>query len=157
MYTHTINKIEGNRAFVTLHKGAGETETYTEQVVLEEAQFATESTPFIPPVFGTVEHTRPKIVHTDVVIDFANQSELPTKIQERIDAIENPLAPVEPTPEELARTAWLEQWRTYERANRAMKALAEAGFEPTEEEQTRFDALKNWVGNNRKPEYSQYI
>lgn len=62
-----------------------------------------------------------------------------------------------PTAEEITRNAWLEQWHIYERANRAMKALAEAGFEPTAEEQTRFNALKNWVGQNRKPEYSQYI
>jgi hypothetical protein len=65
--------------------------------------------------------------------------------------------PVVPTAEELARDAWLEQWWIYERANRAMKALAEAGFEPTEEETTRFNALKNWVGANRRPEYSQYL
>jgi hypothetical protein len=62
-----------------------------------------------------------------------------------------------PTAEELARNAWLEQWRIYEKANRAMKALAEAGFEPTEDETTQFEALKQWVGTNRKPEYSQYI
>ncbi len=67
-----------------------------------------------------------------------------------------PVAP-ELTPEEIERSAWLEQWRVYERANRAMKALAEAGFEPTEEETARFNTLKNWVGTNRKPEYSQYI
>jgi hypothetical protein len=65
--------------------------------------------------------------------------------------------PEPPSEEELARIAWLEQWRVYEKANRAMKALAEAGFEPTQEEQTQFDALKLWVGTNRKPEYSQYI
>lgn len=67
----------------------------------------------------------------------------------------------EPTPEstveEVARNAWLEQWYVYKKANNAMKELAEAGFEPTTEETTRFEALKNWVGTNRKPEYSQYI
>lgn len=63
----------------------------------------------------------------------------------------------EPTVEELERIAWLEQWHVYVKANQAMKALAEAGFEPTTEETTRFNTLKNWVGANRKPEYSQFI
>ncbi len=159
MYTHTINKIEGNTAYVTLHKDTGETETYTEQVTVSDAVFATEDTPFIPPVFDLIEHTRPVVINTDIVISFDDESELLSKIQEEIDAIENPqpISPIQPTPEELARNAWLEQWHIYEKANRAMKALSEAGFEPTEEETTRFNALKNWVGQNRKPEYSQFI
>jgi len=63
----------------------------------------------------------------------------------------------EKTAEELEREAWLEQWRVYQKANEAMKALAEAGMEPTEEETTRFNTLKKWVADNRKPEYSQYL
>jgi hypothetical protein len=64
---------------------------------------------------------------------------------------------VELTAEEEARDTWLAQWRVYEKANGAMKSLTQAGIEATAEETTRFNVLKTWVGDNRKPEYSQFI
>lgn len=64
---------------------------------------------------------------------------------------------IEPTAEEKAREMWLAQWQVYSKANTAMKALSEAGIEATEDEMTRFNALKKWVGDNRKPEYSQFM
>ncbi len=163
MYTHTINKIVGNRAFVTLHKQTDETEIYTEQVTVSDAVFATEETPFIPPVFGIVEHTRPKVIHTDVVVTFTNQSEIPAKVQEQIDLIENPPQPeptpepVPPTAEELARDAWLAQFQLLERSLRAKEKLEAVGLSFDEEEQARFDALVDWVAKNRKIEYVEYM
>ena len=64
---------------------------------------------------------------------------------------------IELTADEKARDTWLEQWRVYSNANRAMKELADAGIEATTEEVARFEALKKWVADNRKPEYSQFI
>ena len=61
------------------------------------------------------------------------------------------------TAEEAERNTWLEQWRVYSNANRAMKELADAGIEATTEEVTRFETLKKWVADNRKPEYSQFM
>lgn len=155
MYTHEI--ISQANGIATVSFFNGETETYTEQVIVSEAQFATEDTPFIPPVYEIIEHIRPKTI----TATFPDDESLEAAIQARLDALNTPPQPdpvVEPpTAEELARDAWLEQWRIYEKANRAMKALEEAGFEPTEEETTRFNTLKTWVGKNRKPEYSQYI
>ena len=59
--------------------------------------------------------------------------------------------------DEVAQELWLAQWAVYEKANNAMKALTEAGIESTPAEITRFNALKTWVGDNRKPEYAQYM
>lgn len=74
-----------------------------------------------------------------------------------IDLVVEEVPEPEKTPEELARDAWLEQWRTYEKADKGMKALRDAGIEPTQEELTRFEALKAWVADNRKPEYVAYL
>ena len=63
----------------------------------------------------------------------------------------------DPTPEEAERDAWIEQWESYRHAKKAMEELAEAGIEPTEEEIESFEALKKWVADNRKIEYSQYV
>lgn len=152
MYTHEITSRSNGIATVTFSNG--ETETYTEQVIVSEAQFATEDTPFIPPVYEIIEHTRPKVI----TVTFKDDADLTDKITTKLNELNGivPIAP-EPTAEEIARNLWIDQWRVYVKANTAMKALAEAGFTPTEEETTRFTALKNWVGANRKPEYSQYI
>lgn len=152
MYTHTITSQANGIATVSFTNG--ETEIYTEQITVSDAQFATEETPFIPPVYEVVEHTRPHVI----TVTFKDDETLTASINAELDKLNGvvPTTP-EPTPEELARNAWLEQWHIYVKANNAMKALAEAGFEPTAEETARFTALKNWVGTNRKPEYSQYI
>ena len=63
----------------------------------------------------------------------------------------------EPTAEEQAQAAWLEQWNRYKGALAGMKALAEAGVEPTAEEKGDFEALKRWVADNRKKEYTHLI
>jgi hypothetical protein len=170
MYSVTIQNTsineEGNAyASVAFSRDTGEVEQYRDLITLED---------------GTQEYTeileRPRIETIYKNIFFTSQENLNSQVnaeKARLDALlvalsGVPLGDFAPTPEpipepeppseeELARNAWLEQWRVYEKANRAMKALAEAGFEPTQEEQTQFDALKLWVGTNRKPEYSQYI
>jgi hypothetical protein len=81
----------------------------------------------------------------------------PTIAEGSIDLAEEVIAEEVKTAEEVAREAWLEQWHIYEKANTGMKSLAEAGIEATAEEVTRFNALKTWVAENRKPEYSQYL
>lgn len=63
----------------------------------------------------------------------------------------------EPTAEEIARGIWLEKWNDYKLAQRAMQELEKAGIAPTVEEQTAFDALKTWVGENRRKEYMYFI
>ena len=90
---------------------------------------------------------------------FEASEALKTQLSEgdEIDLSEPEKETPEPTPEEVARDAWLEQWQTYEKANSAMKALADASIEATPEEVTRFTALKTWVADNRKPEYSQFM
>ena len=66
-------------------------------------------------------------------------------------------APAEKTPEELEQDAWLEQWNLFVKAEKAMAALERNGITPTQEETDRFEALKKWVADNRKPEYSALI
>ena len=61
------------------------------------------------------------------------------------------------TPEELAADAWLEKWNDFVAAEKAMDALKRNGIEPTAEETAGFTALKTWVAENRKPEYSKLI
>lgn len=166
MYTHTINKIVGNRAFVTLHKATDETETYTEQVTVSDAVFATEESPFIPPVFELVEHTRPKVIHTDVVVTFTNQSEIPAKVQEQIDLIENPPQPVPtpepipPTEEELAQQAFYlakQEWLTKKQALATMiddmDRGSKLGIVPDETQVAIMTELAGWVNANMKKEY----
>jgi hypothetical protein len=63
----------------------------------------------------------------------------------------------EKTAEELAADAWLGKWNDFVAAEKAMAALTRNGIEPTAEEQAGFNALKTWVADNRKPEYSKLI
>jgi len=71
----------------------------------------------------------------------------------------------EPTPEpepektadELAQEEWLAEWKKYKGAKAGMKELADAGVTPSTEEQAAFNALKTWVADNRKPEYTHLI
>ena len=73
--------------------------------------------------------------------------------------VETPVVEPEPekTPEKIAEEAWLEQWNSFVAAEKAMDALKRNGIEPTAEENAAFTALKNWVADNRKPEYSKLI
>ena len=84
MYTITIEKVENTNgqpvATVLFTRDTGEVETYTEQVIVSEAVFATETTPFIPPVYELVEHTRPFIEVIRDVIYFTEQSQLDERI-----------------------------------------------------------------------------
>lgn len=61
------------------------------------------------------------------------------------------------TPEQAAAKAWVTQWRKYVKAKQGMDALSEAGITPAQEETDAFDALKTWVAENRKPEYTYLI
>ena len=61
------------------------------------------------------------------------------------------------TKEELAQEAWLEKWKEYQGAKKGMEELADAGAKPTAEEQTSFTALKTWLLENRKAEYTHLI
>lgn len=62
-----------------------------------------------------------------------------------------------PTQEEIDRKAWIEKWQEYKGAKKGMSELADAGVTPTEEEVAAFEALKIWVADNRKPEYTHYL
>ena len=111
-----------------------------------------------------------------IVRNFAGNTkeEIDRRIQQQLDALvkrdENVdlvtvgewTAPVEepapePTPEEAARDAWLEKWREFAGAEKGIAALARNGITPKPEEQAAFDALKQWVADNRKPEYTHLI
>lgn len=61
------------------------------------------------------------------------------------------------TVEEQERNLWLEKWREYLQGKKGMEELADAGITPTAEETARFEALKQWVAENRKIEYTQYL
>jgi hypothetical protein len=61
------------------------------------------------------------------------------------------------TKEELAQEAWLEQWKVYQGAKKGMEELTAAGAEPTAEELASFTALKTWLLENRKAEYTHLI
>ena len=67
------------------------------------------------------------------------------------------IKPIELTEEEIARNIWLEKWAIYKQAKRGMEELTAAGFEPTPEESARFTVLKEWLGENRKIEYTMFI
>jgi len=82
---------------------------------------------------------------------------------ERANITAGAWTPPEPEPEpektadELAQEAWLEQWNKFAQAEKGMAALARNGITPSAEEQAAFDALKQWVADNRKPEYTHLI
>lgn len=83
--------------------------------------------------------------------------ELNTEIQP-IEDLVVPEPEVEvPDPETVARKIWLEKWHEYLKAKKGMEELADAGITPTTEETSRFEALKQWVADNRKIEYTQYL
>lgn len=65
--------------------------------------------------------------------------------------------PVQPTQDELEKDFWMSKWREYKGAQRGIEELEKAGFEPTSEELSKFELLKTWLAENRKPEYSQLI
>lgn len=111
----------------------------------------------------------------NIVRNFAgnSQAELDSKIQKYLDLLETRDADIskvelgtwtpkveevpEKTAEELAQEAWLEQWKKYQGAKKGMEELAAAGVTPTDEETAAFEALKTWVADNRKPEYTHLI
>lgn len=64
---------------------------------------------------------------------------------------------IEPTPEEIERNTWLEQFALLEKSIRAKRKLEEVELSFSEEEQARFDALVQWVADNRKIEYVEYM
>ena len=66
-------------------------------------------------------------------------------------------AVTEPTKGEKDRDLWLAQWRVYQGSLKAMQALSEANIAPTAEETARFEALKTWIADNRKPEYAAFL
>ncbi len=163
MYTHTINKIENKKAFVTLHKDTGETEIYTEQVPVSEAVFATEETPFIPPVFELVEHTRPKITNTDIIVTFEEESEIAQKIQDCISEIENPTVEQVPeqTPEQIAQTEailkkfeFLQKLAEWDAQRVAGLFVTSRGGTISQEDGQEFYALEQWLFANWKKEYA---
>lgn len=110
-----------------------------------------------------------------IVRNFAGNTkeELDHKIKKQLDALiardENLVkvstgawtAPTEPevvkTDEEIARDLWLEKWREFVSAEKAMKALERNGITPTAEETQAFNDLRNWVAANRKTEYASLI
>ncbi len=121
----------------------------------------------------TVEYTNGTTTFTDPAIRIYSEQDLINKVRDRINQIEtletvydslelgNFTIPDQtkpaPTAEEIERDTWLSSWTDYSGAVRGMKALADAGIEPTAEETNRFNALKNWVATNRRPEYSRYL
>lgn len=152
MYTYEITS--QTNGIATVEFSNGETETYTEQVTISDAQFATEETPFIPPVIQVIEHTRPKVI----VATFPDDADLNQKITAKLNELNGVVEPLpEPTPEELERNAWLEQFQLLERSLRAKEKLEAVGLSFSTEEQARFDALVTWVADNRKIEYVQYM
>lgn len=152
MYTHEItSRSNGN---VTVSFSNGEMETYTEQVIVSEAQFATEDTPFIPPVFAVVEHERPHVI-TAIYKDDANlEANITTRLN-RLNGVTEEITP--PTPEEIERNIWLDQFALLEKSLKAKSKLEAVGLSFSEEEQARFNALVQWVADNRKIEYVEYM
>ncbi len=152
MYTYEIkSRLNG---IATVEFSNGETEVYTEQVTVSDAVFATEETPFIPPVYEIVEHTRPKVI-TET---FTDNLGLDDAIQYRLNKLNGIVEVVpEPTPEEVERDTWLSQFQLLQKSKRAKKELEEVGLSFNAEEQTAFDELVAWVATNRKTEYVNYL
>jgi len=155
MYTHEItSRING---IATVAFSNGETETYTEQVIVSEAQFATETTPFIPPVYEIVEHTRPKVT----TLTFTDDATLNTKITAKLDQLNGVLPPAdEPTPEELAALEASRarmEWHTKKAALATMiddmDRAAKIGKTPSETQLAIMRELADWIDANMKREY----
>jgi len=113
---------------------------------------------------GTNDVTKETTVSTTKEVREAVQQNI-KRLNERDEAIaaakagtlmDEP-APEAKTAEELAREAWLDAWERFKKAKAAMAELEAEGITPTEEETTRFSELRDWVIDNRKPEYSQYL
>lgn len=156
MYTHTIKS--RSNGIATVEFSNGETETYTEQVIASEAQFATETTPFIPPVYETVEHTRPKVI----TATFADNDSLNDAIQTKLDQFNGVGAPVipEPTAEELAQKAfmqakmeWLQKKSILATMIDDMDRAAKIGKEPSAEQMAIMTGLAEWIDANMRQEY----
>lgn len=181
-----IEKNNGNPyASVSFTRDTGEIEVYRElKLVTPEVAEVRDPetdeviTPYAEAVYDYEEKTRPKLEVVHENIGFTTEEELNAAIVKKRDeliakqnaasaipvgeytpteVVEEPEVEPQQTPEEVARDAWLEQWRLYCQAKKGMDALQEAGIDPTEEETTRFNALKQWVADNRKPEYSMYL
>lgn len=155
MYTYEITSQTNGVAIVSFSNG--DTETYTEQVTVSDAIFATEDTPFIPPVFEIIEHTRPKVI----VVTFPDDAELTNQISARLDTLNGIVAPIpDPTPEEVARLeaqAARVEWNQKKSALAQMIDDMEKGrllnMEPTVEQMAIMTGLAQWVNANLKQEY----
>lgn len=152
MYTYEITSQANGK--VTVSFSNGDTETYTEQVIISEAQFATEETPFIPPVYEIIEHTRPKVI----VATFPDDASLTDNINDRLNQLNGVV--VEPTPEELeaqakfqAKQEWLIKRQALDKMVDEMKQGREIGLEPTPADLEFMRELGQWVSDNRKSEY----
>lgn len=184
MYTIKIENIEKNNgnpyASVSFTRDTGEIEVYKELILVtpEVAEVRDEETGEITThaaeaVYDYKEKTRPKLEVVHENFNFTTEQQLNDQVVVKKKELEakhlaataivlGEYVPTEPTQnemtaEEQARTQWLMQWRAYLQAKKGMDALAEAGITPSEEETTRFNALKQWVADNRKTKYSQYL
>lgn len=117
----------------------------------EESPEQTNYTIIIDGVTTTVESTDAEWE----VIDVPDQE--PVIEEPAIEPDPEPVPPYVPSPEEVARNQWLKQFQLLERSLRAKEKLEAVGLAFSPEEQTRFDALVQWVADNRKIEYVEYM
>lgn len=163
MYTSEIKSRTNGIATVVFSNG--DTETYTEQVIVSEAQFATEETPFIPPVYEIIEHERPKLLS----FSFKDDVTLDVRIQDKLDELNNVVK--EPTPEELAaqeatriafqeqaefetaKADWLQKKQALTTMIDDMERGSKLGITPDETQVAIMQELATWVNTNMDRRY----
>lgn len=155
MYTHEITSRSNGTATVSFLNG--EMETYTEQVTISNAVFATEDTPFIPPVFQVVEHERPKVI----TATFKDDAILEDNITKKLNELNGVVEPTpEPTEEELeaqqamqAKMEWHQKRSALATMIDDMKRAEALGIEATPEQKATMLGLAQWINANMKQEY----